>query len=332
MTLTRRSAGRLILAGGGLALAGCGRTSRATLRAADSHPDGYPTVEAVKEMARLLRTWSSGRLDIHIYAGGQLGAERDTLEITSFGGLDLNRVSLAPLNAIEPMTIVPSLPFLFRSEAHMRAALDGPIGAEILGALTARGLVGLCFFDSGDRSIYNTRRPINTPSDMRGLKIRVPNSDLYVDMIRAMGGDATPMALGEAYQALVQGVIDGAENNWPSYESGRHFEVARYYSLTRHIVAPEALVMSLDRWRRLTAEEQGWITEAARAAVIHMRQLWDARVARSREVVLADGILANEVADHAAFVRLVEPIWAKFVETPAARRAVDAILAMGGSA
>ena len=145
-----------------------------------------------------------------MFAGGQLGSERDTLEITSFGGLDLNRVNLAPLNAIEPLTLVPALPFLFRSSEHMRRALDGAVGDRILASLEPHGLIGLAFYDSGARSFYNTKRPIRRPSDMVGLKLRVMNSDLYVAMVRALGADATPMSLGEVYQALASGVVDGA--------------------------------------------------------------------------------------------------------------------------
>jgi len=176
-------------------------------------------------------------------------AERDTIEITTFGGLDLNRVPIAPLNSIEPMTLIPSLPFLFRSTQHMRKALDGAAGDIILASLRPHQMVGLCFYDSGQRSFYNTQHPILTPADMKGMKIRVQSSDLYVSMIKALGADATPMSFGEVYQALVQGVIDGAENNWPSYHSTRHFEAARYYSLSRHVMAPELLVMSRGRAR-----------------------------------------------------------------------------------
>ncbi|MEQ9317467.1 MAG: TRAP transporter substrate-binding protein, partial [Henriciella sp.] len=236
MNLSRRTL--LATGSASLALAGCGQAGQRPLLSSDTHPADYPTVQAVQHMAKLLREETGGRLDIRIYSGGQLGSERDTLEITTFGGLDLNRVNLAPLNAIEPMTTIPSLPFLFRSQDHLHATLDGEMGDEILASLEPHNLIGLCFYDSGERSFYNTKKPILTPDDMNGMKIRVQNSDLYVSMIRALGADATPMALGEVYQSLVQGVIDGAENNWPSYESGRHFEAAPYYSLTRHVMAP----------------------------------------------------------------------------------------------
>ena len=311
------------------AFAGCSESGLRPLLSSDHHPEDYPTVQAVRYMAGLLRDESGGRLDIRIYAGGQLGSERDTLEITAFGGLDLDRVNLAPLNAIEPMTVIPSLPFLFRTTEHMRASLDGPVGDAILDSLEPHDLVGLCFYDSGERSFYNTKRAIRTPDDMEGMKIRVQNSDLYVAMIRALGADATPMYLGEVYQSLVQGVIDGAENNWPSYESGRHFEAAPYFSLTRHVMAPEILVMSLDRWRKLSKEDQTLIRSAAKRSVRYMRTLWDERVKQARAHLLEAGVKVNEVDDLSSFQRRMAPIWDRFVTTQRQRELVKQIQALG---
>lgn len=329
LKLTRRAA--LAGAGGmgaiGL-LSGCERRGGRVLTSSDTHPSDYPTVQAVKEMGRLLQSRTDGRLGIHVYAGGQLGAERDTLEITTFGGLDMNRVNLAPLTAIEPMTIVPSLPFLFRSTAHMRRALDGPVGQEILDSLRPHGMVGLCFYDSGERSFYNTKRPVMVPGDLKGLKIRVQNSDLFVAMIKALGADATPMDAGEVYQALVQGVIDGAENNQPSYFTGRHFEAAPFYSLTRHVMAPEILVMSMARWEKLSEEERLLVQQAARETVPFMRTLWDRRVADATDRLNAAGVKINEVADAAAFSALMRPVWDRFVTSPAQKRLVEEVEAM----
>lgn len=313
----------------GMSLGACGQAGSRPLLSSDTHPSDYPTVQAVRHMGEVLREQTDGRLDIRIYAGGQLGSERDTLEITSFGGLDMNRVNLAPLNSIEPMTVIPSLPFLFSSTEHMRQSLDGAPGDVILNSLVPHNLVGLCFYDSGERSFYNTRQAIRTPDDMRGMKIRVQNSDLYVAMIRALGADATPMPLGEVYQSLVQGVIDGAENNWPSYESGRHFEAAPYYSLTRHVMAPEILVMSLSRWRKLSETDQELVVNAAKSSVPFMRELWDARVAGARERLLDAGIQANEVDNLSDFQGLMEPVWENFIVTPEQEELVNQIQSMG---
>lgn len=323
---------RLFIAGAAGCAVGCERDGASRpFYSSDTHPEEYPTVQAVMEMARLLRERTGGRLDIKIFAGGQLGSERDTLEITTFGGLDMNRVNLAPLNSIEPLTIIPSLPFLFRSTAHMRQALDGAPGEEILASLEPHGLIGLCFYDSGERSFYNSRQPVFSPGDMRGMKIRVQNSDLYIAMIKALGADATPMALGEVYQSLVQGVIDGAENNWPSYESGRHFEAAPYYSLTRHVMAPEILVMSVPRWRKLSDQDRDLVMQAAKDSVPYMRKLWDSRVEGARVRLLAAGVKANEVEDLTPFVERMRPVWDRFVVTDAQKRLVRSIENMAGA-
>ena len=315
----------------GLTVAGCGDAGSRPFLSSDTHPSDYPTVQAVRFMGETLRERSGGRLDIRIYAGGQLGSERDTLEITTFGGLDLNRVNLAPLNAIEPMTLIPSLPFLFSSTEHMRESLDGAPGDAILKSLEPHNLIGLCFYDSGERSFYNTRKPILTPDDMTGMKIRVQNSDLYVSMIRALGAAAPPMSLGEVYQSLVQGVSDGAENNWPSYESGRHFEAAPYYSLTRHVMAPEILVMSLSRWRKLSDTDKEMVVTAAKDSVPVMRELWDERVSGARERLLASGIQANEVADLSAFQSKMEPVWEQFITRPDQQSLVDDVRQIGAN-
>lgn len=298
------------------------------LLSSDTHPADYPTVQAVTEMGRLLAERTSGRLGIRIYSGGQLGAERDTLEITTFGGLDMNRVFLSPLNAIEPTTTIPSLPFLFHSKEHMRRALDGAPGRAILDTLAPHGLIGLCYYDSGERSFYNTKHPIFTPADMKGMKIRTPNSDMSVAMINATGANATPMDLGEVYQSLVQGVIDGAENNWPSYESGRHFEAAKYFSLTRHVMTPEVLLMSKARWDKLTPADRDIVMACAAESVPFMRKLWDERVEGSRNRLLAAGVQENEVTDREAFVQLMQPVYAQFVTTPLEKRIVAEIEAM----
>ena len=316
--------------GGAALLAGCGRRlGPGRFTSVDTHPNGYPTVEGVRRFGDLLRERTGGRMDLHIYAGGQLGNESDTLEITTFGGIDFNRVNLAPLNSIEPLTIVAGLPFIFETTEHMRSVVDGPIGERILESLTPHGLIGLCYYDSGARSFYNTRGPIRTPEDMRGLKLRVPGSDLYIDTVKSLGADAVPMPLDEVYQSLAQGVIDGAENNWPSFENGRHYEVARYYSLTQHLLAPEVFVMSKVTWDALSREDQTIVRQAAKDSVPHMRQLWDEQVARSKAIILESGVEVNEV-DPAPFQQAMTGMWDKNITTPEQRELVDAIMAMRG--
>ncbi len=327
--------GRRSLLGGGLgaagalALGGCGMRLGNLYTAADTHVLDYPTVQAVVRFGELLSERTGGRLGLKMFAGGQLGNERDTLEITTFGGLDFNRVNLAPLNSIEPLTVVAALPFLFESTQHMRTSLDGDIGEEILASLEPHELIGLCFYDSGARSFYNTRGPIRTPEDMRGLKLRVPGSDLYVAMVQSLGADAVPMPLDEVYQSLAQGVIDGAENNWPSFESGKHFEVARYYSLTRHLLAPEVFVMSKVSWDKLSPADQAIVRQAAKDSVPYMRQLWDEQVEKSRRIVLGSGVEVNEV-DPTPFTEAMTGMWDDFLETGRQRDLVERVLALRG--
>lgn len=312
------------------ALSGCAMQLGNAFTAADTHVIDYPTVQAVIRFGDILAERTDGRLKLRMYAGGQLGNERDTLEITTFGGLDFNRVNLAPLNSIEPLTIVPALPFIFESTQHMRTVLDGMVGDEVLASLEPHGLIGLCFYDSGGRSFYNTRGPIRTPDDLKGLKIRVPGSDLYVGMIKALGGDATPMPLDEVYQSLAQGVIDGAENNWPSFESGRHYEVARFYSLTRHLLTPEVFAMSKISWDKLSATDQQLVRSAAKESVAYMRLLWDAQVKRSMKIILDAGVAVNDV-DPAPFTEKMMGMWDDFVTTPQQKDLVDRILAAKGA-
>ena len=166
------------------------------------------------------------------------------------------RINVAPLNNVVPETIVPALPFLFRSEEHMHAVLDGPVGDEILAAMEAQGMVGLAFYDSGARSMYTATKPIKTLADVQHMKIRVQQSDLFVAMVEALGANPTPMPYGEVYTALKTGIVDAAENNFPSYESSRHFEAAKYYTLTEHSMAPEVLVFSKVIWDTLDPEDQ----------------------------------------------------------------------------
>lgn len=325
--LTRR---QILLAP--LLITGCGGRGEQRTRplfAADTHPDEYPTVQALHAIDRLLDERTNGEMRVRIYAGGQMGAEKDTLEITAFGGLDLDRVNLAPLNSIVPETIVLALPFLFRSIAHSRAAFDGDVGRRILDAMSAYDLYGVCYYDSGARSFYNTKRPIRTPDDMHGLKIRVQNSDIYVAMVQALGANPTPIPYGEVYQALVQGVVDGAENNWPSYESTGHYEVAGYYSSTEHLIIPECFCVSKALWDGLSDGDKDIVKSAARRSAVTQRELWAKRSSASREKVIAAGVKFNEIADKAPFQAAMKPVYDKFIaENPDLEGLVKAIQAV----
>ncbi len=334
MVATRRPTRRGVLGGGialsvGAMLGGCSQRLGGLLTATDGHPADYPTVRAVEFMGRFLAERTGGRLGIKMFAGGQLGSEADTLEITSFGGIDLNRVYFAPLNSIEPMTLPFSLPFVFDSVDHMRRVVDSAVGEEVLASLEPHGLIGLAIYDSGSRSFYNTRRPIRSPADMQGLKLRVPASDLSVAMINALGANAVPIPLGETYQALAQGVIDGAENNLPSFTSSRHYEVATFLSTSDHLFTPEALVMSKVSYDRLSQADRDLVREAARRSVPEMRRLWDHRMSEAQAQIAASSVIVNTV-DRAEFAGLMRPVWDRFITTPRQRSVVERIMEMRG--
>ena len=330
--LSRRS----LLAGGlaltaAAALPACKPILSGMLTGSDAHPADYPTVRAVEFMSDYLSQKTGGRLGIKVFAGGQLGNETDTLEITSFGGIDFTRVNFAPLNSIEPMTLPFSLPFLFDSVDHMRRVVDSDVGDQVLTALEPHGLIGLAIYDSGARNFYNMRRRISSPGDMRGLKIRVPASDLYVSMVNALGANAVPIPFGEIYQSLAQGVIDGAENNWPTFVGERHFEVAGHLCITEHLLTPEALVMSKASYDRLSAGDRALVRKAAKLSVVEMRRLWDARVAEARQTIAASDVEVNAV-DKAPFAALMRPVWDQFITTPQQKAVVRKVLEMRGQA
>ncbi|MGF9695017.1 TRAP transporter substrate-binding protein [Rhizobium sp. 0TCS1.26] len=282
------------------------------LRSADIHPDGYPTVEAVKYMGQLLSERSNGRINVQVMNNSVLGSEKDTIEQTRFGVIDLNRVNAAPFNNLVKETVVLGMPFLFRSTDHMHKTVDGPIGDEILAAFEPHGLIGLAYYDSGARSFYTTKKPIEKLADLKGMKIRVQQSDLWIAMMQAFGANPTPMPMGEVYSSLETGVVDGAENNWPSYESARHYEVAKNYTLTEHSLNPEILVMSKMSWDKLTPDDQKLVRQAAKDSVAKMRELWTAREKASEEKVRAGGVNVIKV-DKAEFSAAMKPVYDKFV-------------------
>ena len=284
-------------------------------RSSDIHPDDYPTVLAVRHMSETLARSSGGKLSITVFAKSALGNEKDTIEQTKLGALAMTRVNVAPMNNICPATMVPTMPFLFRSTEHMRKVLDGPIGDEILKDCEPQGFVGLAFYDSGSRSIYSVKKPVKTLADAKGLKVRVQQSDLWVSLLEAMGANATPMPFGEVYTALKTGLVDAAENNYPSYESSRHFEVAKYYNKTEHSMAPEILLFSKKVWDGLSPDEQKQIRAAAKESVGYMRKLWDEREAKSLAVVKAAGAQIVEV-DKASFQAAMKPVYDKFLKDP----------------
>ncbi|MBZ9958456.1 MULTISPECIES: TRAP transporter substrate-binding protein [unclassified Mesorhizobium] len=289
--------------------------AQTVLRSSDTHPDGYPTVEAVKYMGELIKQRTNGRYSVEVYHSAQLGEEKDTIEQTQSGVIDLDRVSMGPFNGIVPETAVPSLPYMFRSVEHMRHVMDGPVGDQILKAFEPHQLVGLAFYDSGARSFYNTKKDIASIADLKGMKFRVIQSDVFVDMVNALGANATPMAYGEVYSALQTGVIDGAENNWPSFESAKHYEVAKHYTMDQHQIVPEVLVMSKASWDKLSPEDQAIVRQAAKDSVVKMRELWDAQEKKSRDIVEKAGVKVSEI-DKQPLIDAMKPVYDKYLSTP----------------
>ena len=294
------------------------------LRSADVHnADDYPTVAAVKYMSELLSQRSKGAYTIKVFNKGALGSEKETIDQVKIGALELTRVNISPMNAICPKTQVPTMPFLFRSVEHMRKALDGPAGEEILKSCEEQGFVGLAFYDSGARSIYG-RKPVKTIADTKGLKIRVQQSDLWVSLVSAMGANPTPMPIAEVYTGLKTGLIDAAENNIPSYDGYKHFEAVKYYSRTEHSMAPEMLLMSKMVFDKLSKADQDMIRAAAKESVAFQRKKWDEQEAKSLAVVKAGGAEIIEV-DKASFQAVMGPVYDKFITTPDLKRLVKAI-------
>ena len=321
----------LALSGAALAtpaILGKASAQAVTLRSADTHPDGYPTVEAVKFMGQLVEQRTGGRIKIQVFHSSQLGQEADTITQTRLGVTDMNRINMAPLNNLVPTTAIPALPFIYRSVQHMRGVMDGAIGQGMLSAFEPHNLIGLGYYDSGARSFYNGKRAIRTPADMAGLKIRVQQSDLFVSLVQALGANPTPMPFGEVFSALQTGVIDGAENNWPSYESTRHFEVSKFYSMTEHSMSPEVLVMSKRAWDRLSAADREIVKAAAKESVPHMRKLWDAREESARKNVEARGAQVNAV-EKKPFIDAMSGVYARFANTPELQALVRQIQAAG---
>jgi tripartite ATP-independent transporter DctP family solute receptor len=295
-------------------------------RSADVHPNDYPTVRAVAEISRLLSERTAGKHTIKVFGQSALGSEKDTVEQTKLGALDMVRVNTAAFNNIAAETVVPALPFIFKSKEHMRKVLDGPVGEAILKSLEPQGFIGLAFYDSGSRSFYTPSKEIKTLADVKGMKIRVQQSDMWVAMMQAMGANATPMPYAEVYTALKTGVVDAAENNWPSYESSRHYEVAKTYNLSEHSMAPELLVFSKKVWDTLAKEDQDAIRKAAKESVPFMRKLWDEREDAARKTVEAAGSKIVTV-DKKSFQDAMKPVYDKFAGTPALAELVKQIQA-----
>jgi len=298
-------------------------------RAADTQAEDYPTVQALQFMDKLVATKTGGRHRIRVFHSRQLGEEKETIEQTRVGAIDLNRTNVAPIGGLVPEANVLALPFLFRSIEHLYKVLDGPIGADVLASFVPHGFVGLAFYDSGARSIYNSVRPVRSLADLKGLRLRVQQSDLMMAMIKALGAEPLAMPYGQVLTGLTTGLIDGAENNWPSYITTNHFMAARYYTVTEHTMSPEVLVMSRKAWNSLPAEDQLIFRQAAQDSAHFMRQQWKSWEERSREQAQQAGCLVITDFDKRAFVDAMAEIYDKFASDPKLKSLVDRIRQAG---
>ena len=282
------------------------------IKSSDVHAMGYPTTDAIQFMGEWLEEQTDGELSITIYHSMQLGGEKEALEQVQLGALEMTRVSVGVVGPIVDDFNAFNLPYVFRSIDHMHNVVDGEIGQELLARLEAGELIGLGFMDAGARSFYNKERPIRTPEDLAGLKIRVMQNPIFIDMMSEMGGSGIPIAFNELYTAMQTGVVDGAENNPPSYSTQKHYEVAGYYSLTEHLVVPEIFVFSKRVWDTLSEEHQNLIREASVLATQKERELWQAMEAKAMAELEALGIQINDDVDKAAFIEATAPVREKF--------------------
>ena len=294
-------------------------------RAADTQNEDYPTVQALRYMGRLAEERSHGRLQIRVFHSHQLGEEKETIEQTRVGAIDLNRTNVALIGSFVPAINVLAMPFLFRSIDHLHKVLDGPIGNDILSGLEPYGFVGLTFYDSGARSIYNGVRPVRTLSDLKGLRIRVQQSQLMSEMIGALGAEPVELPYGQVLTGLATKLIDGAENNWPSFVTTDHYKYAGFYTLTEHTMSPEVLVMSQKAWQSLPPEDQTIFREAALQSSRFMREKWKDLEERSRRQAEAAGVVIVRDYDRKPFEAAMGAIYQKAQRDPAVAALIERI-------
>jgi TRAP-type C4-dicarboxylate transport system substrate-binding protein len=272
--------------------------AKLVLKATDVHPLGYPTVEAVVRMGKKLETATNGRLSIQMFPAMQLGGEKEMIEQAQVGALAIARISVGPMGPLVPELNVFNLPFMFRDDAHMEKVIDGEIGEEMLKKLSdhpTAGLIGLCWMNAGTRNVYNSKKPIATVEDLNSL-----------------GGNGVAMGFDQLINAMQTGVVDGAENNYPTYESGQHYRYAKYYSKTGHLMIPEILVFSKRTWATLSKEDQALIMKVSKEAQQEERKLWYDREKESLKKIIEAGAQVNEIKDKAPFQAAVKPVWDKY--------------------
>lgn len=294
-------------------------------RSADVHPMDYPTVMTEIQIGKVLSEKTGGNYTIKVYGNSSLGSEKDTVEQAKLGALDMVRVNTAAFQSIVPETMILSLPFLYRDVDHLRKVIYGPIGERVLAKFEKAGFIGLALWESGARSIY-AKKPVRNLADVKGMKIRVQQSDLWVDLIRAMGANPTPIPMGEVFTALKTGLVDAAENNYPSYETAHHYEAASVFSETQHVMAPECLVFSKKVWDTLSESERQNIRAAAKETIPYYVDLWTAKENASKAILTKAGVTFVTDVNRAEFIEVEKPLWDKVANTPELKQLVQDIV------
>ena len=304
---------KLITIAGALVVASSA-ASALQIKSSDVHPMGYPTTEAIKYMGELLSDWTNGRIETKIFHSMQLGGEKEALEQVQIGALEMTRVSVGVVGPIVKEFDAFNLPYFFRDVDHMHKVTQGEIGTDLLNRLEAGGLIGLGYMDGGTRSFYNKVRPINVPADLKGLKIRVMQNPVFVELVNSLGGNGIQVSFSELYTALQTGVVDGAENNPPTLFNHKHYEIANHYSLTHHLIVPEIFVFSKKVWDTLSPLDQQLIRAASALTVVKQRELWAAKEAADFVNLKKVGVKINEVADKAPFISATQSVRDNFAK------------------
>ena len=285
-------------------------------KAADVHPAGYPTVVAIENMGKKLEKATNGRISIQMFGSMQLGGEKEMIEQAQVGAIQIARVSVGALGPVVDDLNVFNMPYLFRNTAHMQKVVDGAIGKELLAKVTnsGKGLVGLCWMDAGARSLYDTKKPIQNLADLKGMKFRVMGNPMFVDMMNALGGNGVPMGYDQVFSALQTGVVDGAENNPPSFVFDNHYQVAKYYTIDEHLIVPEMAVFSKKSWDALSKGDRDLLAKFSREAQFDERKLWEKYEKDAMDKAKAAGIQIVTVSDKdkKAFQDAVKPVWDKY--------------------
>lgn len=289
-------------------------------------PTSHPVHKGIMAMQEALAEKSGGKLTIKIFPDGQLGSEREVLELLQIGSVAMTKVSAASMSNFAPEFQVTSIPYLFRDSEHLFSVLEGEVGKKLLEGGTEYLLRGLCFYDAGSRSFYSKNKAVNTPDDLDGMKIRVMNDEMSVAMVNTLGGSATPMSYGELYTALQQNVVDGAENNIPSFVTSNHYEVCKNYTFDQHTMVPDVVVIGTKFYNLLTDQEKKWLQEAADESVVKQKQYWKETVEENMKVLKAANV-EFIYPDKELFAKKSVPVMERMMQDPKMRTIIEKIKA-----